>query len=150
MDITSRELERSDNCLFVELKFTWACGLHYLPSQPKSTLLGSHMGGWKHLVHPDTPIVQTHPKTHPIIDNYPLCFFMLESGPRPEQCKEQMSSHELHTEWQRFTQNYTWRILIKALRSTRLDKSTKRESKRWIPCCHRHEFRRCFIFEFIY
>lgn len=110
MDITSRELERSDNCLFVELKFTWACGLHYLPSQPKSTLLGSHMGGWKHLVHPNTPILQTHPKTHPIIDNYPFYSFMLESRPRPEQCKEQMSSNELHTEWQRFTQNYTWRI----------------------------------------
>ena len=42
------------------------------------------MGSCKHLVHPDTSIVQTHPKTHLIMDNFPLCSFMLES-PTPRK-----------------------------------------------------------------
>jgi hypothetical protein len=66
----------------------------------------SGLHGWlkNHFLHPDTPIVQTHPKTHPIMNNFPRCSFVLES-PTPRTMQgtnvKQRIAHrmaKIHTE----------------------------------------------------
>ena len=87
MDI-ARIRGRADNCLLSkvntlnkEMNALTGVGKSFAPIPPKGKSLGSHMGGWEYLAHPDTPYYErgctrkaTHPSTIPIVSGLPSDF----------------------------------------------------------------------------